>query len=162
MKVPRWTPATPAAITARRAWARAMVAHITDPTTAPTDLPGYGSPRWAALADDDPRKLAAAVIAAECWATDTDELPHRLRRELDALRTAHEAAEERRWTVADEDARRVIRAAVSPAAFTLRAHYAKTQAERITEARRLRPGDYPGQHPNQPQHPDAAQDGEAA
>jgi hypothetical protein len=41
MKLPRWTPADPAAITARRAWAKAMVAHI---NTRPTDLPSYGFP----------------------------------------------------------------------------------------------------------------------
>jgi hypothetical protein len=148
MKVPRWTPANPDAITARRGWAKAMVAHITD---RPTCLPIYGSPRWAALADDDPRKLAAAVIAAECWATDQDELPDRARRELAALREAHEAAEERQWAELFEDARQIARAAATPAAFTLRAHYAKTQAERIAEARRPRLGDRR-----------ATQDGEAA
>lgn len=156
MKVPRWTPADPAATTARRAWAKAMVAHITDRITNPA----YGSPRWAALADDDPRKLAAAVITAECWATDTDDLPNRVRRELDAARQA----EEHRWAEVVEELRRVARAAASPAASTLRAHYAKTQAERIADARRPRPGDYPGQHPNHRphQHMDAVQDGEAA
>jgi len=148
MKLPRWTPADPAAITARRAWAKAMVAHITN---RPTDLPNYGSPRWAALADDDPRKLAAAVIAAECWATDQDELPDRVRRELDAARKAHLAAEEHHWAAAFADARQIARSAASPAAFTLRAHYAKTQTERIAEARRPRPGDRR-----------ATQDGEAA
>ncbi|MGW7684863.1 hypothetical protein ACWGID_29255 [Kribbella sp. NPDC054772] len=153
MKVPRWTPADPAATTARRAWATAMVAHITDRTTNPA----YGSPRWAALADDDPHKLAAAVIAAECWATDTDDIPNRVRRELDAL---HQA-EERHRAQQFEQATAIARAAATRAAFTLRAHYAKTQAERITEARRPRPGDYPGQRPNQPMDA-AVQDGEAA
>jgi hypothetical protein len=132
-----------------------MVAHI---NTRPTDLPSYGSPHWAALADDDPRKLAAAVIAAECWATDLDDLPDRLRRELAAARQA----DENRWTELFEDARQTAHAAASPAAFALRAHYAKTQAQRITDARRRRPGDCPGQQIN-PDDPDTAvQDGEAA
>lgn len=159
MKVPRWTPTDPAANIARRTWAKAMVATITDPTRLPT----YGTPHWAALADDDPRKLAAAVLAAECWATDLDELPDRVRRDLDAARAAHEAAEDARWTEAFEQARQIAHAQASPAAFALRAHYATTQAERIADARRPRPGDYPGQNPNHhKQHLDAVQDGEAA
>ncbi|MDX2969853.1 DUF2742 domain-containing protein [Kribbella solani] len=178
MKVPRWTPADPAAITARKSWAKAMAAHITDPTSpagGKARPPIYGSPCWAALADDDPRKLAAAVIAAECWATDLDELPDRLRRELDTLHAAYTDAAELRWTEAFEEARQIARSSATPAAFALRAHYAKTQAERITEARRPRPGDYPGHrdhlHRNHPntghqytdhQHTDAVQDGEAA
>ncbi|MFG1909028.1 DUF2742 domain-containing protein [Kribbella sp. NPDC048928] len=158
MKLPRWTPVDPATITARRAWAKAMVAHITHRTADPA----YGSPRWAALADDDPRKLAAAVIAAECWATDTDDLPDRVRRDLADL---HQV-DEHHWAERFDHARKIAQAAASPAAFTLRAHYAHTQAERIADARRHRPGDYPGQHLNRSrhinQHTDAVQDGEAA
>ncbi|TDW65616.1 DUF2742 domain-containing protein [Kribbella pratensis] len=160
MKVPRWTPANPAATETRRAWAKAMVAHITDPTTTPAGLPAYGSPNWAALADDDPHKLAAAVIAAECWATDQDELPDRLCDELANQREAFEAAWEAHWAFLFADAVNVARAAARPAAFTLRAHYATPQAARIADARRPRPGDYSSQEANQ--HPDAAQDGEAA
>ncbi|MFG1621185.1 DUF2742 domain-containing protein [Kribbella sp. NPDC049227] len=151
MKVPRWTPTDAAAIRARRDWAKAMVARI-------NDRPTYGTPRWAALADDDPRKLAAAVIAAECWATALDELPDRVRRDLDTLRTAHEAAEQADWDARFETARQIARSAATPAAFTLRAHYAKTQVDRIAEARRPRPADRPPAE----QHRNAVQDGEAA
>ncbi len=49
---------------------------------------------------NDPRRIAAVVIAAECWAVDGDDLEARLRRELaDAA-----AAEER---LAEEDFARV-------------------------------------------------------
>lgn len=158
MKVPRWTPTEPAAIRARRNWAKAMVAHI-------TDRPTYGTPHWATLADDDPRKLAAAVIAAECWATDLDELPNRARRDLDTLRTAHRAAEQADWDTRFETAAQIARSAATPAAFTLRTHYAKTQTDRIAEARRPRPGDRPAatHKPNDHGHERRAeQDGEAA
>lgn len=34
---------------------------------AGTVVPRYGSPEWDALPDQDPRRAAAVVIAAECW-----------------------------------------------------------------------------------------------
>ncbi|NJP72513.1 DUF2742 domain-containing protein [Streptomyces sp. C1-2] len=42
-------------------WARAETAW------AMSDFPEYGSPAWEALGDDDPRKLAAMLSAAEKW-----------------------------------------------------------------------------------------------
>ncbi|MFK4091115.1 DUF2742 domain-containing protein [Kribbella sp. NPDC020789] len=155
MKVPRWTPATPTAIAARRTWVKAMVAASPD---LPADLPTYGSPHWAALADDDPRKLAAAVIAAECWATDRDELPGRLRDEIADLHAAFNAARDGYWAELFAEAVNVAHAAATPAAFAMRRHYATPQAQRIANARRARPGDRPPAE----QHRHAVQDGEAA
>lgn len=65
-------------------------------------VPDYGSPEWAALPDDSRAKVAACVIAAECWRVETDpeRIAQRLRIELDAARRAADAldAEEARWT----------------------------------------------------------------
>jgi hypothetical protein len=37
------------------------------------DFPKYGGPEWRALAPDDPKRLAAALYAAECWRKYGDE-----------------------------------------------------------------------------------------
>jgi hypothetical protein len=50
--------------------------------------PSYGSPEWLALPEGDLRKVAAVVRAAECWATEGDELEVRLAREVEQLRAA--------------------------------------------------------------------------
>ena len=144
MKVPRWTPTTPIVIAARHAWVKTMVATIPD---QPANLPTYGSPHWAALADDDPRKLAAAVIAAECWATDLDELPTRLHDELAASTPPSTAAREDYWS----DTLRRRRQGRSRRRHTGRVRDAtplrQPQAQRVTEARRPRPGDRPARQP---------------
>ncbi len=76
----------------RRGWALPLIRRGRDVG----DVPSYGSPEWCRLPHNDPRRIAAVVIAAECWAVDGDDLEARLRRELaDAA-----AAEER---LADED-----------------------------------------------------------
>lgn len=64
-------------------------------TAGGPDVPTYGSPAWDALPDDSRAKVAAVVVAAECWRTYTDpaEVAWRLRIEVDALRAEHEAAE---------------------------------------------------------------------
>jgi len=117
----------------RRAWARQHLAGV-------ADRPTYGSAEWAGLTDDDPRKLAAAIVAAECWASDLDNLPIRLRIELEA---AHKA-EEARWAEWFGIARQAAHNAATPGSFTLRAHYAKTPAERVAQARQPRSTDrYP-------------------
>lgn len=139
MRVPRPAPTNPAA---RRDWARRHITNV--PAAVAATAPAYGTAQWAELDDSDPAKLAAAIIAAECWATDLEELPARLRVELEAARAAFEAAWEARWAFLFRDAVKVAHAAATPAAFRLRAHYAKTQAQRIAEARKPRPTDrYP-------------------
>lgn len=71
----------------RRAWAYELVSRCV------TSPPSYGSPEWLAL-PDGPEKVAAVVIAAECWALDGDKLEERLAAEVDALREGHKAAED--------------------------------------------------------------------
>lgn len=34
---------------------------------APRPLPRYGSPEWELLEETDPQRLAAVIVAAECW-----------------------------------------------------------------------------------------------
>ena len=46
-------------------WAEVLI----DNGQAVGEIPEYGSPDWAALDDDDRRKVAATVIAAEQWRT---------------------------------------------------------------------------------------------
>jgi hypothetical protein len=68
---------------ARKRWARRMMARAGGPS------PAYGTPEWLALPEGDLHKVAAVVRAAECWATEGDELEERLRREVEALRAAY-------------------------------------------------------------------------
>jgi hypothetical protein len=46
-------------------WAEVLIAN----GQAIGELPEYGSPEWAALDDEDRRKVAATVVAAEQWRT---------------------------------------------------------------------------------------------
>ncbi|TFV67721.1 hypothetical protein E4P40_24010 [Blastococcus sp. CT_GayMR20] len=68
-------------------WARALI----DAAEGP--LPRYGSPEWTALPDSSRIKVAAAVVAAECWRTSTDpaEIALRLEVELEAVAVEEEA-----------------------------------------------------------------------
>ena len=75
-------------IDSRKRWARRMMTRADGPS------PAYGTPEWLALPEGDLRKVAAVVRAAECWATDGDELEERLRREVEALRAAHKRDED--------------------------------------------------------------------
>jgi len=74
--------------TMRRRWAYALIRR------SPTPAPLYGTPEWIALADDDAGKVAAVVVAAECWATAGDTLELDLRREVEAARLAYKQAED--------------------------------------------------------------------
>ncbi len=73
------------------AWAQRLIA------AGGPSIPEYGTPARHALPDNDRRKVAACVIAAESWRTYTDpaEVALRLRLELDALRAEQEEAT---WT----------------------------------------------------------------
>jgi hypothetical protein len=53
-------------------------------------VPEYGSAEWAALDNTDARKVAACVLAAECWRQHTDPaaVEQRLRYELAGLQDA--------------------------------------------------------------------------
>lgn len=61
-------------------WARQLIANATGP------IPEYGSAEWRALPDDSREKVAACIVAAECWRTYTDpaEVAWRLRADLGA------------------------------------------------------------------------------
>jgi hypothetical protein len=61
---------------------------------AAPDAPAYGSPDWLALPEGTPAKVAAVVRAAECWATEGDELEGRLRHEVEHLAAAFKADED--------------------------------------------------------------------
>jgi hypothetical protein len=75
----------------RLPWAAALI----DAADGP--VPGYGSPAWAALPDNSPAKVAAAVIAAESWRTywAPEEHARRLATELAA---AHAAEQDAHWS----------------------------------------------------------------
>lgn len=47
-------------------WARALIDAAEQP------IPTYGSPEWAALPEDSRAKVAACVLAAECWRVELD------------------------------------------------------------------------------------------
>ena len=74
--------------TGRRFWARQLI------DRAPKPLPMYGSTNWLILAGGDPRRIAAVVIAAECWATSADSMEADLRREIEALQIGFKAGED--------------------------------------------------------------------
>lgn len=67
-------------------WAQQLIDNAEGP------VPQYGSPEWQALPDDSRAKVAATVIAAECWRTYwlPEEVERRLRTELEAVRNYEE------------------------------------------------------------------------
>lgn len=77
-------PADSSDVTLRRAWASA---HL-QAARAHGHIPRYGEPDWHKLSPTDPRRWAAVIIAAECWAQDGDDIPARMRRELADQRAA--------------------------------------------------------------------------
>lgn len=58
--------------------ARHLLARVADRST----IPRYGTARWNALADQDPRRAAAVIIAAESWLNYTS--PEQVAREMAA------------------------------------------------------------------------------
>ena len=84
---------------ARQRWAQRMIA------AAGTPLPRYGSPEWLELPEGDRRKVAAVIVAAECWAREADELEERLRVEVEFSRIAHKLIDDAEY-VARRDAHR--------------------------------------------------------
>jgi hypothetical protein len=59
-------------------------------------VPRYGSLLWCRLPEDDPRKVAAVCIAAECWAIECDPqtIREQLENELSAQRWLEDQASE--------------------------------------------------------------------
>lgn len=58
----------------RHTWSQALIKRGQDHG----EIPLYGSREWCELADDDPRKAAAAIRAAEAWARQGDDLGYSL------------------------------------------------------------------------------------
>lgn len=85
---------------ARRRWAGRLLCKV---ATLP---PRYGSSDWLALPDGDPSKVAACVVAAECWARAGDDLADDLRAEVDNLREAFKREEDAEYVASWEEARR--------------------------------------------------------
>lgn len=92
----------PADVTRRRAFARSHV----DDAARRGPVPTYGSPEWHRLPYDDPRRWAAVLVAAECWAADGDDIPARLRRELADQAAAAEAVEDEAFAAMAANIRR--------------------------------------------------------
>lgn len=105
---PRATP-LPVPLPMPTGWARERIAA----GRALGELPDYGSTAWAALPDEDPRKLAAALIYAEVARYEEATLADRLARELaEARRLAAEETEQQeaayRRQIADEGAAQIL------------------------------------------------------
>lgn len=64
--------------------------------------PAYGSAEWDCLPDGDARKRAACIIAAECWATQAENLVRDLEIELRVAREANRTAEDLAYKAAIE------------------------------------------------------------
>ena len=105
---------------ARRRWAERMM------IAAGTPVPRYGSPEWLALPEGDRRKVAAVIVAAECWAREADELEERLWIEVTFAQIAHKVTEDAEY-VARRDAHR---------AEWKRSNEASRRAEQARDARR--------------------------
>lgn len=97
------SPSLPNVSTQRRYWARM---HI----DADINAPEYGSFAWSALPDSHPGKLAAAIRAAECWASEGDDLEQNLRREIEAMRFAFKAEEDAEYRARASAHRQRVRA----------------------------------------------------
>ena len=116
----------------RRRWAYALVRKAKVPP------PTYGSPEWHDLPEGSPEKIAAVVVAAECWALDGDDLPARLAVEIEADRLAEE---HRLDELHAENVDMVHRLASRPG---IGMSYAERRARELADAGLARPGDFRG------------------
>lgn len=102
------------AVESRKRWARRMMEKATG--TVPT----YGTTEWLELPEGDVAKVAAVVRAAECWASEGDDLEESLRYEMTAARLAFKRDEDadyvarrdehrQRWEGLPQDVERVVR-----------------------------------------------------
>ncbi len=117
-------------VAARKRWAYGLLRKCKIPA------PQYGSSDWLALPLADPARIAAVVIAAECWAIDDDDPEARLSTELDSLRHAFKQADDEEYRARAEEHRR---SAPKPA----RSSFDERRAAQL-EAVKPRAGDYPG------------------
>lgn len=116
--------------TGRRYWARQLI------DRAPKPIPAYGSTEWLSLAGDDVSKVAATVVAAECWATAADNLEADLRREIEDAQVSFKH---------EEDAEYQAKAAAHRERFKgiVLSDFVARRTDQIA-ATRPRPGDHPG------------------
>ena len=77
-----------AAASRRRRWAYSLIGKAASPR------PSYGSQAWLDLPEGSAEKVAAVVVAAECWAVDGDDPEARLHRQLEDERRAFKDAED--------------------------------------------------------------------
>ncbi len=102
-------------------------------------LPLYGDAVWRLLADDDPRKVAATVRAAEAWRLDGERLEETVRDELALRREADGRLDAEEFAA---EAASVRRLASSPTFAELdRLRYPPAGRARYAEARGA---DFPG------------------
>jgi hypothetical protein len=75
----------------RRHWAAETVARL----SAGLDVPRYGTAEWLDYGGParDRARFAALIVAAEAWASDGDDLPDRLERDVAVLHAAWEERE---------------------------------------------------------------------
>jgi len=119
-------------VAARRSWAYRLLRRCPQPP------PIYGSAEWLGLPEGDPAKVAAVVVAAECWATEGDELPERLALELENARAAFKLETDRDYVERYQSHR---------AEWSRLSQTSKSFAERRAEqpsSVKPRPGDYTG------------------
>lgn len=81
---------------ARRRWAYKMVARCSAPP------PAYGTAEWLALPEGSIEKVAAVIRAAECWATDGDNLHENLRAQAEAAARAHKQLDDAEYVARRE------------------------------------------------------------
>lgn len=139
-------PPAPLALPLPTAWARERIAA----GRAVGELPAYGSPAWHELAEEDPRKLAAALAAAECWRIEGETLTERLARELAEARAAAQAEQDAKLTAhgarVAENAAGLVLGRRAGAAELARRRGEPAAAERI-EAQQQRAAAYLSAHP---------------
>ena len=116
--------------TGRRYWARQLIDRQTP------NRPQYGSTAWLMLPNDHPDKVAAAVVAAECWASTADTLEDDLRREIEQLQIGHKREEDRAYIASVEAHRQQFGGRVL-SSF-------EERRRRQLEAAQPRPGDFKG------------------
>lgn len=116
---------------ARRCWAGQLINRQTP------ERPMYGSPQWAMLPNDHPDKIAACVVAAECWASAADTMEDDLKLEIEMSQKSYKRAEDEAYKANYEAHRRRFPAARVTDSFNAR-------RARQLEAARPRQGDFMG------------------
>jgi len=97
----------------------------------------YGSTDWLMLPNDHPDKVAACVVAAECWATIADTLEADLRNEVYQSQKAFKRGEDAAYRASWEAHRKQF---PMPRRMT---SFMERRARQL-EAAKPRPGDYMG------------------